>query len=439
MALPGTSVVVFGPKSAGKSCVLAQLCQQLSGFPQEQLQQCRSLAKDLGRPPQQYAWMLDSTREERECGQTLEPSLCSFSSSSFTYTGIDTPGADGLFRSVVSSLSLGDVAALVLPANSEYDAHLNSGTIRELCLAAFTMGMKNIIVLVNKMDDMSISDPSARFDEIKKVVLGFLKEVGFKQKEFPFVPVSGLLGDGLTNKSADLGWYAGKTVVEVLDGLGPMARPAEKPLRFPVLKVLCHEEAGTVVVGRVETGSLRTGSKVAFCPSGYVADIKTMRKNGEQVSEASGGDIVSVALGDQIAAEVLHRGMVAGSPSSDPVAEAETFIAQVVVLDHPGCIRSGYCPVMVAHTAQIPCELEELQSIMDRKTKEAKPNPEQVKSGEVVVVKMRPRRGICLESFSAYPALGRFALRDHGRTVAVGVVKEVTKRPVAKARTSDDS
>mmetsp|Transcript_61743 Transcript_61743/g.174421 ORF Transcript_61743/g.174421 Transcript_61743/m.174421 type:complete len:449 (+) Transcript_61743:127-1473(+) len=436
--LPGTSVVVVGPKGCGKSTSLAHLCHLLGGFPEEEHTECRSLAKDLGRPAGQHVWMLDRTREEREHGSSVEPSLASFRSSSFAYTAMDTPGDAGHSKNMLSVTSLADVAVLVVPAvEGEFEVSVDNGRTRELALACFTMGIKNVVVWVTKMDDVSIKDPSARFEDIKKIVNNFLKEVGYKQKEVPFVPISGILGGNLVVKSSEMAWYAGKPAVDVLDSLGPMARPAEKPLRLPVLKVCQHDEAGAIVVGRVETGSVRVGVKVVFSPSGYVGEVKSIRKDGQQVSEAKGGDIVSVAFGDAVPTEELHRGMVLSSASNDPAAEAESFLAQVVVLDHPGRIRAGYCPAIAIHTAQIPCEFEELVSLIDRKTgKEAKANPESATSGEVLTVRMRPRVGICVEAFSAYPSLGRFAIRDHGRTIAVGVIKEVTKRSVPKARTA---
>lgn len=437
MALPGTSVAVFGPKGCGKSTALAQLCALLEGFPEERHAEVRSLAKDLGRPAQRNVWMLDTSRHERERASSVEPGLASFRSSAFAYTAIDTPGDRAYSGNMLSATSLADVAVLVASAaEGEFEAGVASGRFKELALACFTMGIKHVVVWVTKMDDISVIEPAVRFEEVKKVVTEFLKEVGYKQKEFPAVPISGLLGDNLVSKAADTPWYSGKPAIEVLDALGPMARAADKPLRLPVFKVRQHAVAGTIITGRVEYGSIRVGAKVAFSPSGYVGEVRSLHKDGRQVSEASCGDIVSAALGDQIPADELRRGMVLGSVSNDPVAEAESFLAQVVILDHPGCIRAGYCPAIAIHTAVVPCEFEELVSLIDRKTgKEAKASPEEARSGEVVTVRLRPRTAVCVETFAAYASLGRFAVQDHGRTIAVGVIKEVTKRPVAKART----
>lgn len=170
-----------------------------------------------------------------------------------------------------------------------------------------------------------------------------------------------------------------------------------------------------------------------FSPSGLIAEVLSVHKAGQKISEAKGGDVISAALSGVEASE-LRRGMVASLTTNDPAADAETFLAQVVVLDHPGEIRAGYCPSISVHTAQVPCEFEELVAKIDRKTgKESDEKPESVKTGEVVTVRMRPCAAICVEPFGTYPSLGRFAIRDHNRTIAVGVVKEVTKRPIPKA------
>lgn len=435
---PGVSLALIGPEGCGKTTALAQLCSKLGAFPEEELKECQGLSKDLGCKAGEHAWMLDRLLTERERGMTVESTVVPFQSGSFSYTAIDTPGNSDFVKNLLSVTSMADVAVLVVPAPvKEFEAAVDSGRARELALCSFTMGIKSIAVWVTKIDDVSLEDPSARFEEIKKVVSTFLKEVGYKQKDVPFVPISGLHGDNLTSKSSETDWYAGKTALEVLDEMGPINRPAEKPLRLPVLKVHENEEAGTVIVGRAETGTVRTGLKVIFSPGGLMAEVRSLQKDGERINEAKGGDIVGLSLGSNVKARELRRGMVASNLTHDPAMDAEHFLAQVVVLDHPGRITNGYCPVIAIHTAQVPCEFDEILAKIDRKTgKECETSPECAKTGDVVTVRMRPCKPVCVEAFSAYPSLGRFAIRDHGRTVAVGVVKEVTKRPIPKNKPS---
>lgn len=436
---PGISVALFGPQGCGKTVALGKLCEQLNAFRKEEHEQCQDLATELGSPAYRNGWILDRLPVERERGQTVEPSMHSFSSQAFSFIGIDSPGAEDYAQNMLSVTSLADVAVLVVSAaQGEWEATVDSNRAKELALCCFTMGIKTVLVWVTKMDDISVSYSSSRFEEIKKAVNTLLKDVGYKQKDVPFVPISGLFGENLTSRSTEMSWYNGQTAIETLDAVGPINRPAEKPLRFPVLKVHDVQDVGTVVIGRVETGSIRSGIKAIFSPTGLVAKVKSVHKDGNKISEAKGGDIVSVCLSGVEAGD-LCRGMVL-SGSSDVAADAESFLAQVVVLDHPGKIRAGYCPVIDVHTAQVACEFEELVAKIDRKTgQEAEANPLFAVTGEVISVKMRPRAAVCVEAFSAYPSLGRFAIRDHGKTVAVGVIKAVSKRPVPKPRRNDES
>lgn len=431
MSLPRTNVSLVGPAGSGKTTALAYLCAKLDGFPKPAHEECRDLAKEMGCPPAEHAWMLDALRSEREAGHSERPALGRFNSESFAFTGIDTPGAQHLCKGLLSTASLADIAVVVVSAAAgEWEAGLASGQLREMAVACFTMGVKNIAVWVNKMDDMSVAeDPGARFEDIKKAMHGLLKDAGYKQKEqVSVVPISARVGLNMTAPSTEFDWYEGKSAVEALDAVGPIARPAEKPLRLPVLRVYSCQDGGTVVVGRVEAGTVKSGTKVLFAPGGLAGEVQSIKRGGEAAGEAKAGDIVSVALGDSVESESLRRGAVMSQAGSDPAAEAETFVAQVVVLDGAATIRSGFCPSIVVHTAQVPCEFEELVSVMDRKTKTSVPNPAKVGSGEVVTVKMRPRTGVSVETFAAYPSLGRFAVRDNGRTIGVGVIKEVTKR-----------
>eukprot|EP00927_Polykrikos_kofoidii_P073507 TRINITY_DN69537_c0_g1_i1.p1 TRINITY_DN69537_c0_g1~~TRINITY_DN69537_c0_g1_i1.p1 ORF type:complete len:475 (-),score=88.80 TRINITY_DN69537_c0_g1_i1:75-1412(-) len=432
---PTVSLVFVGTAKCGATSVAGKLCHLMNGFPDGPYCDCENLAKELGNPGGTHAWMLDKLVSERELGKTLDASMAVFESESCRYTVVDVP-ADRLLKGLFRVASVADVAVLVISAAlGEYEAAAQKSGLREIALSCITMGIKHVVVLVTKIDDPSLDNPMSRFDDIKKASAAFLKEVGYKQKEVAVIPVSGLRGDNLTSKSSDTTWYGGVTAIEAFDALGPINRPAEKPLRLPVLRVSDVPNVGTVVFGRVEMGSIRSGIKVLFCPGGKTAEVQSLQIGGKQANEATGGDIVSFSIGEAVSSAEIQPGMVVSSASNDSAADAEWFLAQVIVLDHPGAIRAGYCPSIAVGTAHVPCEFEELVSKIDRKTgEEVEPNPLQAKTNDVVTARLRPRQPLCVEAFSAYPPLGRFAVRDHGRTVAVGVVKEVTKRSVPKPR-----
>jgi elongation factor 1-alpha len=435
------SICLVGGEAVGKSTAISHLCALSGAFEEDSLVECKELAKELGRPYAKHSWLMDSLPVEREVGQTLQPHMRGFEVDGQRFMAIDTPGRLELASCVTSVASLTDIAVLVVSAKTgEYEDGIESGRTKELALCCFTMGIKHIAVLVTKMDDAGIDFSGTRFDEIKKTVGSLLKEVGYKQKEPPFIPISGATGENLASKSSNFGWYAGPTAMDAVTEIAKnVVRPDPKPLRLPILKA--HQLDGdTVIVGRVEAGSIRKGIKVLVCPSGRVAEVQSIQVSGNDVGEASTGEIVGVNLGDDFESGELTRGMVISNSTTDAAAATESCVAQVIIFDHPGKIRAGYGPAIATHTGLIPCEFEELISKIDRKTgKESEANPSEAKAGDIIKVRLRPKVPVCLETFDTYPSLGRFSVRDHGRTVAVGVIKEVTKRGIPKPRSGNEN
>jgi len=310
----------------------------------------------------------------------------------------------------------------------EFEAGIaKDGQTREHALLAFTLGVKQIIVAVNKMDDKSVNFSEARFNEIKEEVSGYLAKVGYKPKKIQFVPISGWAGDNMLEKSANMPWYNGVTLLEALDMIVPPERPTSRPLRLPLQDVYKIGGIGTVPVGRVETGILKAGMVVLFAPPQITAEVKSVEMHHEALVEAVPGDNVGFNI-KGVDSTVIRRGNVTGDSKNDPPFGVDNFLAQVIVLNHPGQISNGYAPVIDCHTAHIACKFETIQSKMDRRSgKVIEEAPKAIKSGDAAMVIMVPSKPLCVETFSDYPPLGRFAVRDMRQTVAVGVIKQTTK------------
>jgi len=436
------NIVVIGHVDAGKSTTTGHLIYKCGGIDKRTIEKFEKESKDMGKASFKYAWVLDKLKAERERGITIDIALWKFETAKYYFTIIDAPGHRDFIKNMITGTSQADVAVLVIASGTgEFEAGIaKNGQTREHALLAYTLGVKQMIVAVNKMDDKSVNWSEARFNEIKNEVSNFLKKIGYNPEKIPFVPISGWLGDNMLEKSTNLSWYKGVTLLEALDGVEPPKRPSDKPLRLPLQDVYKIGGIGTVPVGRVETGILKPGMTVTFAPAGVTTEVKSVEMHHEALSEAKPGDNVGFNC-KNISVKDVRRGFVCGDAKVDPPLETDNFVAQVIVLNHPGQIHAGYAPVLDCHTAHIACKFSEILTKVDRRSgKELEKEPKNIKSGDAAMVRLIPQKPMCVETFADYPPLGRFAVRDMRQTVAVGVIKEVTKKAPGskKGPASDD-
>merc|ERR1712137_259607 len=428
------SLVVMGHVDAGKSTTTGHLIYKCGGIDKRTIEKFEKEAAELGKSSFKYAWVLDKLKAERERGITIDIALWKFESPKFSFTIIDAPGHRDFIKNMITGTSQADVAILIIASGQgEFEAGISKeGQTREHALLAFTLGVKQMIVCMNKMDDSSVNYAESRYNEIKDEASAYLKKVGYKPMKIPFIPISGWNGDNMIEKSSNMPWYKGPTLLEALDNVNPPKRPTEKPLRLPLQDVYKIGGIGTVPVGRVETGVIKPGIHAMFAPAGVVAEIKSVEMHHESLAEAVPGDNVGFNV-KNVAVKDLRRGYVASDSKSNPASGAATFEAQVIVMNHPGQISNGYSPVLDCHTAHIACRFNNILQKIDRRSgKVLEENPKFVKSGDAAMVEMIPTKPLCVETFTEFPPLGRFAVRDMRQTVAVGVIKSTTPAKVGK-------
>jgi elongation factor 1-alpha len=437
------NIVVIGHVDSGKSTTTGHLIYKCGGIDKRTIEKFEKEASDMGKGSFKYAWVLDKLKAERERGITIDIALWKFETPKYYVTIIDAPGHRDFIKNMITGTSQADCAVLVVPAGvGEFEAGISKdGQTREHALLAFTLGVKQMIVAVNKMDSTEPKYSEARYEEIKKEVSSFLKKVGYNSDAVPFVPISGWHGDNMLEPSTNMPWFktwtitnrkeggdaSGTTLIEALDAMIPPARPTEKPLRLPLQDVYKIGGIGTVPVGRVETGVLKPNMVVVFAPVGLSTEVKSVEMHHESLAEAVPGDNVGFNV-KSVSVKEIRRGMVCGDTKNDPPKGCDNFRAQVIILNHPGEIHAGYTPVLDCHTAHIACKFNELVEKIDRRTgKATEASPKCVKSGDAAIVELIPSKPMCVETFAEYPPLGRFAVRDMRQTVAVGVIKSVSK------------
>jgi elongation factor 1-alpha len=430
------NLVVIGHVDSGKSTTTGHLIYLCGGIDKRTIEKFEKEAAEMGKSSFKFAWVLDKLKAERERGITIDISLWKFETDKFMITIIDAPGHRDFIKNMITGTSQADVALLMIPASAgEFEAaYAKNGQLREHALLAFTLGVKQLICGVNKMDEKTVAYAEKRFLEIKDEVSKFLVKVGYKltdaktgAEKITFVPISGWLGDNLIEKSPNMPWYKGPTLIEALNAIEPPKRPVEKPLRIPLQDVYKIGGIGTVPVGRVETGLLKPGMAVIFAPAGHTADVKSIEMHHEALVEAQPGD--NIGFNVKIPSKDIKRGMVCGDQKNDPPFGAENFDAQVICLNHPNEIRAGYTPVVDCHTAHIACRFDKLKEKINKRTGEViEPQAQSIKSQEAAIITLIPSKPMVVESFKDYPPLGRFAVRDMRQTVAVGIVKSVVKQ-----------
>jgi elongation factor 1-alpha len=427
------SLVVIGHVDSGKSTTTGHLIYKCGGIDKRVIEKFEKEANDMGKGSFKYAWVLDKLKAERERGITIDIALWKFETSKTMFTIIDAPGHRDFIKNMITGTSQADAAVLVIDSTTGgFEAGISKdGQTREHAMLAFTLGVKQMIVCTNKMDDKSVNWSQKRYEEIQKEVQDYLKKVGYNVKNVPFVPISGWAGDNMLEKSSNMPWYKGPTLLEALDALESPKRPTEKPLRLPLQDVYKIGGIGTVPVGRVETGVMKPGDTVTFAPVDVTTEVKSIEMHHEQLAEAAPGDNVGFNV-KNVAVKDIRRGNVCSNAKNDPARGCDSFEAQVIILNHPGEIGNGYAPVLDCHTAHIACKFQEILSKIDKRTgQEVEKFPKSLKTGNAGMVTLVPQKPMCVEAYAEYPPLGRFAVRDMRQTVAVGIIKAVKKKEVS--------
>jgi elongation factor 1-alpha len=414
------NLAVIGHIDHGKSTFVGRLMFDAGAVAPHLIEKYKEEAKQKGKESFAFAWVMDSLKEERERGITIDIGHKRFDTDKYYFTVVDCPGHRDFVKNMITGASQADAAVLVVAAPDGVMAQT-----KEHIFLSRTLGINQLIVAVNKMDAVEYSEK--RYNEVVEQVSGILKMIGFKPNEIPFIPITAFYGDNVSKQSDKTPWYKGPVIMEALNNLKLPEKPSNLPLRIPVEDAYTISGIGTVPVGRVETGVMKKGDKVVFMPGGTSGEVKSIEMHHEEIPQALPGDNIGWNVRG-IGKNDVRRGDVCGHVDNPPKV-ADEFVGQIVVLQHPSAITAGYTPVFHAHTSQIACQLISLDKKLDPKTGQVKEeNPTFLKAGDAAIVTIKPTKPMVIEPVKEIPQLGRFAIRDMGMTIAAGMCMSVKQR-----------
>ena len=417
---PHINLITSGHVDHGKSTLIGRLLFDSGALGEQEIRKLKEKAKELKKETFEFAFVMDSLKEERERGLTIDLMHKEFQTDKYYFTIIDCPGHRDFVKNMITGASQADAAILVVSAKDGIQEQT-----REHLYLAKVLGIGQIVVAINKMD--AVNYDQAKFNAVKDDVTKLLQSIGYKTENIPVVPCSAYIGDNVVKKSDNMGWYNGPTIVQALDQtITPPEKPLDKPLRLPVQDVFTITGVGTVPVGRVETGMMKPGDKIVIEPSGVQGEVKSIEMHHKPLEKAEPGDNVGFNLRG-VSKEQIKRGDVIGHPNSPPTVVKE-FTGQIIVLQHPTVVTKGYTPVFHCHTAHVAGKITELVKKLDPKTGSVlQEKPDMLKPGDAAVIKVQPLQPLVIEKQSDFPELAKFAIRDMGKTIAAGICIDAQK------------
>ncbi|GAM20318.1 hypothetical protein SAMD00019534_034930 [Acytostelium subglobosum LB1] len=440
---PHLNMVVIGHVDAGKSTTMGHLLYKLDYVDQRTISKFEREANNMGKSSFHFAWVLDDHQEERERGVTMDVCVRYFETEHRKITLLDAPGHRDFVPNMISGTTQADVAILLINA-PEFEAGFSAeGQTKEHALLAKSLGIMQLIVAINKMDMIEWSQE--RYNFVVETLRLFLISAKFSEKNIHFMPISGFKGENLVSKITDPkgSWYTGNTLLQQIDSFSVGERLINKPLRMVVNDVFKSSSKGSVMVGgKMEAGVMGVGDKLLISPGNEVCTVKAIRRSSAESEWAVGGDNVDLSLViDQT--NILHVGSILSDPEK-PIKVAKRFLAQIVTFALPLPITNGFQAVFHAHSMEEPATITKMVSLLDGSGEVSKKNPRCVSDGMTAVVEVTLSKMSCLELYSTYRQLGRFTLRDSGKTIAAGIITEfiddnINKTPKSKTKKSSST
>jgi len=436
-----------------------RLIFELGGISEREVEKLKAEADKLGKSSFAFAFYMDRQKEERERGVTIACTTKEFFTESYHYTVIDAPGHRDFIKNMITGASQADVCLLMVPADGNFTTAIAKGNAkrgevqgqtRQHSVLINLLGVKQLMVGVNKMDCDAAGYKEARYNEIRDEMQHMLKKVGWKkaviEKSCPVMPISGWMGDNLIAKSTNMDWFKGCDVEStdgskvhvdtILDCLQNFVKPPKRDssgkMRVPLSGVYKIKGVGDVLTGRVEQGAVKPGDECMFLPThsastACTGKIFTVEMHHKNVPEANQGDNVGMNVKGLPKDNMPRVGDVMVLKSDTTLSRTKDFTAVVQVLNHPGELKVGYCPIAFVRTSRSAVKMSELKWKMGKETGGAKAeSPTSIKAGEMGACVFEPMQAFVVDSFKVCEGLGRVAIMEGNSVVMLGKVNKVS-------------
>jgi elongation factor 1-alpha len=453
------SIVICGHVDSGKSTTTGRLLFELGGIPEREMDKLREEAAALGKSSFAFAFYMDRQKEERERGVTIQCTTKEFYTTKWHYTIIDAPGHRDFIKNMISGAAQADVCLLMVTADGNFTTAIQKGDHKTAEIQGQTrqharlinlLGVKQLIVGVNKMDSDTAGYKKERYDEIANEMKHMLVRVGWKDsfvdKSVPIIPISGWMGDNLVKPSENMSWWKGMDVVNqtghtvhvhtLLDALNEFAvlpeRKVNANLRVPISGIYKIKGVGDVLAGRVEQGAVKPGDEVVFLPTHTSANpcigkVFTVEMHHKRVEKAIPGDNVGMNIKGLDKGNMPRAGDVMILKSDATLGICKDFTAQIQTLDIPGEIKPGYSPIGYVRCGRSACRIKALNWKVGKETGGKKMEaPHSLKSNEMAEIVFEPQQPFVVDSFNNCEGLSRIAFLDGNTAVMLGKVVKVT-------------
>jgi bifunctional enzyme CysN/CysC len=408
------NIVIVGHVDHGKSTVIGRLLADTHSLPEGKLEQVRAQC-ELNSKPFEYAFLLDALKDEQAQGITIDAARVFFHSSRRPYLILDAPGHIEFLKNMITGAARAEAALLVIDAaegvqeNSRRHGYMVS-----------LLGVRQLAVLVNKMD--LVDWDRGVFERIVAEYGAFLDQVGIMPS--CFIPISGRGGDNIADRSANLSWYAGPTVLGALDDFRSEPAPVERVFRMPVQDVYKFTKQGDdrrIVSGTIDSGTLEVGDAVIFYPSGKKSRVKTIEAfNRPPQTRAEAGSAVGFTLQEQI---YITRGEMATLETERrPQVTTRLRVSLFWLGKEPMAKGKEY--LLKLGTARVTARVEEVLRVMDASTLDATDQRAVVKRHDVAECVLKLDRAIACDIAEDVPATSRFVIVDDYEIRGGGIVRE---------------